>query len=86
MLLIGCQLGLDRKCRFRLHSVSGQDVQHVTDGLFSIGGLRKRQVVLDLIAIAATVFLLHDVAGFGEIIDDAIGMTLGDAEVGGNVA
>src|SRR6185437_493061 len=39
----------------------------------------KRQVSLDLVAVAAAVLVLDDVPGLGEIGDDAIGGALGDA-------
>jgi len=35
---------------------------------------------LDLIAVAPTFLFLHHVAGFGQITDDVIGTTFGDAE------
>ena len=36
-------------------------------------GLGERRVGLDLVAIAAAVFVLDDVFGLGEIGDDAVG-------------
>jgi len=43
-------------------------------------------MVLYLVAIAATLSLLDDVPGFGEIGDDGERVSLGDAEVGRDVA
>jgi hypothetical protein len=37
-------------------------------------------VVLDVVAVAAAVPFLYDVAGFGEINDDPVGGALGDVE------
>ena len=44
----------------------------------------QRKVVLDVVAVAATVLLLHHVAGFGEVHDDAVRGALGDVERGGD--
>ena len=46
----------------------------------------ERQVGLDLVALAAAVLVLDDVAGLGEIGDDAVGGALGDARPGRDVA
>ena len=43
-------------------------------------------MVLDLISVASTVFLLHDVAGFGQIVDNAVDSAFGDAKARRNVA
>jgi hypothetical protein len=43
-------------------------------------------VGLDLVAVAAAVFLLHDVPGLGEIGDDAVGGAPGDGRPGRDVA
>jgi hypothetical protein len=41
--------------------------------------------MFDLIAIATTVSLLHDVAGLGQIVDDSLGAALGHTEIGCDV-
>jgi hypothetical protein len=43
------------------------------------GGFGQREVRLDLVAAAAAVFLLDDLAGLGQLGDDAAGAALGDA-------
>jgi hypothetical protein len=43
-------------------------------------------VGLDLVAVAAAVFVLDDVPGLGEIGDDAVGGGPGDARPGRDVA
>ena len=45
----------------------------------------QRKVVLDVVAVAATVLLLHHVAGIGEVHDDAVRGALGDVERGGDI-
>jgi hypothetical protein len=44
------------------------------------------QVSLDLVAVAAAVFLLHHIAGLSEVADDAVGGALGDVQAGSYVA
>ncbi len=44
----------------------------VADGTLSAGGFGQRQVCLDLVAVAAAVLLLDDVAGLGKVGDNAI--------------
>jgi hypothetical protein len=39
-----------------------------------------------LIAISATLSRLDDVPGIGQICDDGVGVSLGDTEIGRNVA
>ena len=39
-----------------------------------------------MIAIAATFFLLEDVPGVGQIVDDGVGVPFGDPEIGRDVA
>ena len=51
-----------------------------------LGRFGQRQVRLDLVAVAAAVFLLHHVAGFGQVGDDAAGAALGDVHAGRDVA
>jgi len=43
-------------------------------------------VRLDLVAVAAAVFLLHHVAGLGEVGDDAVGGALGDVQARRDIA
>jgi len=43
-------------------------------------------VRLDLVAVAAAVLLLDEVAGCGQVGDDAVGAALGDVQAGGDVA
>ena len=59
---------------------AGEESEDFADGRLPAGGLRQRHVGLDLIAVAAAVFVLHHVASFGEIGDDAVGAALGDAQ------
>jgi len=49
-------------------------------------GFWQREVRLDLVAVAAAVLLLDDVAGPGQVGDDAVGAALGDVELGRDVA
>jgi hypothetical protein len=42
-------------------------------------------VGLDLVAVAAAVFLRDHVAGLGQVGDDAVGAALGDAQPGRDV-
>jgi hypothetical protein len=56
------------------------------DGGFLAGRFGQPQVRLDLVAVAAAVFLLHHVAGFGQAGDDAVGAALGDVQAGRGVA
>ena len=60
--------------------------EDVADGRFLAGRFGQRQVRLDLVAVAAAVFLFHHIAGFGEVGDDAVGAALGDAQAGRDVA
>ena len=41
--------------------------QDLADGGFLAGGFRQREVRLDLVAVAAAVFLLDDVSGCGQV-------------------
>ncbi len=56
------------------------------DGGLLASGFGQREVRLDLVAVAAAVFLLHHVAGCGQVGDDAGGAALGDAQAGRDVA
>jgi len=42
---------------------AGQDGEDFADGRFLAGSLRQRQVRLDLVAVAAAIFLLDHVPG-----------------------
>jgi hypothetical protein len=60
--------------------VSHQDSENVSDGGFPGARFGQRQVCLDLVTVASTVFLLHDVAGLCEIADDGVGASFGNAK------
>ena len=90
--LIRCRC---RRCRSRSRRLelcdrlivgAGQERHDLADGAFPAVGLGKRQVGLDLVAVAAAVLVLDDVAGLGEVGDDAVGGALGDADSGRDVA
>lgn len=70
----------------RLRHLASKGTQDVPNDLVSVGGLWKRQVVLNLIAIATSVSLLHDVAGFGQIVDNSVGTPFGEVETGRDIA
>ena len=57
--------------QLRSHAGARGEGEDVADGGFLAGGFGQREVRLDLVAVAAAVFLLHHVAGFGEVGDDA---------------
>src|SRR6266581_1879665 len=59
---------------------AGQEGQHLTDGGLLAGGFGQREVGLDLVAVAAAVFLLDYVTGPGQVGDDAVGAAFGDAQ------
>ncbi len=63
--------------RSRAGAGSGEEGQDFADGAFPPGGFWQRQVRLDLVAVAAAVFVLDDVAGLGQVGDDAVGAALG---------
>src|SRR5271165_5636173 len=54
-----------------------QDLQNLADGPFSADGFCQRQVGLDLVAVATAVLVLDDVAGQGQVVDDAVSTALG---------
>jgi hypothetical protein len=62
--------------------VAGQDGEDFADGRFLAGGFGQREVGLDLVTVAAAVFLLDHVTGFGQVGDDAVGAAFGDAQAG----
>ena len=65
---------------------AGKKGQDLADRAIPASGLREREVRLDLVAVAAAVLLPDQVAGLGEIGDDAVGAALGDAQAGRDVA
>src|ERR1035441_425992 len=50
-----------------------EEVQKFPDSTFPDGGFRQRKMGLDLVFVAPAVLVLDDVAGLGEVADDAIG-------------
>ena len=58
---------------------AGEKSEDFADGRFLAGGLRQWHVGLDLVTVAAAVLVLHHIASFGEVGDDAVGAPLGDA-------
>jgi hypothetical protein len=51
-----------------------EEGEDVADGGFLAGGFGQREVCLDLVAVAAAVFLLHHIAGCGQVGDDAVAL------------
>jgi len=51
-------------------AVTYQDVQDLTDGGLLAGWFGQREMRLDLVPVAAAVFLLDDVSGYGPDDDD----------------
>jgi hypothetical protein len=64
----------------------GPGLVRFADGGFLAGGFGQWEVRLDLVAVAAAVFLLDHVAGSGLAGDDAAGAALGDAQAGRDIA
>jgi len=62
-----------------------QDGQDVADGGLASHGIGQREVGLDLVAVAAAVFLLDHVSGLGQVRDDPVRAALGDPQIGGDV-
>src|SRR5205085_11007366 len=60
--------------------------QDLADGGLAGGRLPERLVGLDLVAVTPALLLLDDVAGLGEVGDDAVGAALGDPDPLGDVA
>ena len=63
-----------------------EEGQDFADGGFLAGGFWQREVRLDLVAVAAAVFVLDDVPGCGQVGDDAVGAAVGDVQAGADVA
>ena len=59
---------------------SQQEIQHLADGALADGGFGEREVVLNDVAVAATVAFLHDVPGGREIGHDPVRAALGDVQ------
>jgi hypothetical protein len=57
-----------------------EEGEDFADGGFLGGGFGQREVGLDLVAVAAAIFLLDHVAGCGQVGDDAAGAALGDVQ------
>ena len=65
---------------------AGKKGQDFADGALVPGGFWQRQVRLDLVAVAAAVFLFEHVAGLGQVGDDAVGAAFGDVQADRDVA
>src|SRR5690349_15262966 len=66
-------------------AVVHEEGQDFADGGFLAGGLGQREVRLDLVAAAATVPVLDDIPGCGQVGDDAVDAAVGDAQAGRDV-
>jgi hypothetical protein len=62
--------------------VAREEGQDFADGQFLAAGLRQREMRLDLVAVAASVFVLDGIPGCGQVSDDAVGAAVGDAHAG----
>ena len=69
------------RCPVTSGSRAGEESEDFADGRFLAGWLPQRHVGLDLVAVAAAVFLLHHVPGCGEIGDEAVGAAFSDVRV-----
>jgi hypothetical protein len=63
-----------------------QQSEDLTDRSLSTDGFWQGEMILDAIAVTTPVLVLDDVAGFGQVGDDAEGAALGDIERGSDVA
>jgi hypothetical protein len=63
----------------------GQQGQDFADRALMPVRFRQRQVRLDVVAIAAAVLLLDDIAGLDQVRDDAERAALGDVQAGRDV-
>ena len=63
----------------------GQGGQDVADGRFPADRIWQREVRLDLVAVAAAVFVLDDVPSVDQVGDDAVRAAFGDSQAGGDV-
>jgi hypothetical protein len=88
-LCLGRAAAVSVTCRGQFDAgpvVAGEEGQDFADGAFPAGGFGQGQVRLDLVAVAAAVLLLDEVAGCGQVGDDGVGAALGDVQAGGDVA
>ncbi len=69
-------------CRSRVDEQS----EDLADRALSADGFGQRKMVWDAGAVATSVLVLYDIAGFGQVGDDAKGTALGDVGRGGDVA
>ena len=58
-----------------------EEGEDFADGELLAGGYGQREMCLDLVAVAAAVFVLDDVAGRGQVGDDAVSAAPGDAHL-----
>jgi hypothetical protein len=65
--------------------IAKQNGQYVADSWCLADWFGQWAVSLDLIAIAAAVFVLDDVSGFSQVSYDAVRAALGDAQDGSDV-
>jgi hypothetical protein len=63
-----------------------EEGEDFADGGFLGGGFGQREAGLDLVAVAAAVFVLDHVAGCGQAGDDAVGAAPGAVQAGRDVA
>src|SRR5579859_506132 len=64
---------------------AGKEGQDLADGGSLAGATGQWQVRLDVVAVAAAVLLLDDIAGRGQVVDDAVRTALGNAQAGCDV-
>jgi len=57
----------------------------LADDRFPVRRIRPREVRLDLIAVAAAIFVLDDVPGVGQVGDDAVCAAFGYSQAGCDV-
>jgi SUF system for Fe-S cluster assembly SufBD-like protein len=84
---VGGDAGLRQVSSGQLSARAGarEEGEDFADGEM-LAGFVRREVGLDLVAVAAAVFLLDGIAGRGQVGDDAVGAALGDAHRGRDVA
>src|ERR1700736_1247097 len=77
-----------RRARSAFCALLGVDkeVQHLADGPFPADRVAQWKMGLDVVAVAATVLLLHHIAGCSEVHHDPVRGALGDVERNGEVA
>src|ERR1022692_2971076 len=68
-----------------LRVAAHQEGEDVANGGLLAGWFGQRKVSLNLIAVAAAVLVLHDIACRGQVRDDAVRASLGDAHRGSDV-